>query len=306
MTAVRRPAPRQAPRRRRDPLAGSCASCSPRSAPTSASAPRSLMPLIFVVALWRSRRRAGGGRRSAAHAQDRPGHPARAAAVRLDLAVPADHLAGGRATSSPTRTRTARSRRSSRARSSAGRSSRRRCSRRCSYAAVGLATYVGTALVLGGLAFGLRPADAALGHDGQHGPRPGAARAWGRSRTGSRCSRSPAIGLLLSTVTRNTAAAVVGTLMISILMQVLGIAAGARALQPYLLDRSSTPGRACCATRPTGTRSSGPPGSRRCTRCRRCSARYRVPAARRDRRLNQDVLPCAASTIVLRFLCERS
>ena len=57
------------------------------------------------------------------------------------------------------------------------------------------------------------------------------------------------IGLLLSTVTRNSAAAVVGTLMISLLMQLLGIIPGARRSCTRTCSApSSTPGRACCAT----------------------------------------------------------
>ena len=44
------------------------------------------------------------------------------------------------------------------------------------------------------------------------------------------------IGLLLSTITRNSAAAVVGTLMISLLFQLIGILPGLGALQPYLLS----------------------------------------------------------------------
>ncbi len=45
-----------------------------------------------------------------------------------------------------------------------------------------------------------------------------------------------AIGLLLSAVTRNSAAAVVGTLMFSLLMQLLGILPGLTGAQPYLLS----------------------------------------------------------------------
>src|SRR5882757_3591310 len=45
-----------------------------------------------------------------------------------------------------------------------------------------------------------------------------------------------AIGLLLSTITRNSAAAVVGTLMVSLLFQLLGILPGLGGLQPYLLS----------------------------------------------------------------------
>jgi ABC-2 type transport system permease protein len=44
------------------------------------------------------------------------------------------------------------------------------------------------------------------------------------------------IGLLLSTITRNSAAAVVGTLMISLLIQLLGILPGLGGLVPYLLS----------------------------------------------------------------------
>jgi ABC-2 type transport system permease protein len=44
------------------------------------------------------------------------------------------------------------------------------------------------------------------------------------------------IGLLLSSVTRNSAAAVVGTLMISLLFQLIGILPGLSGLQPYLLS----------------------------------------------------------------------
>jgi len=44
------------------------------------------------------------------------------------------------------------------------------------------------------------------------------------------------IGLLLSTVTRNSAAAVVGTLMISLLIQLIGILPGLSGLTPYLLS----------------------------------------------------------------------
>src|SRR5438309_2970867 len=44
------------------------------------------------------------------------------------------------------------------------------------------------------------------------------------------------VGLLLSTITRNSAAAVVGTLMISLLFQLIGILPGLTGLQPYLLS----------------------------------------------------------------------
>jgi ABC-2 type transport system permease protein len=44
------------------------------------------------------------------------------------------------------------------------------------------------------------------------------------------------IGLLLSTVFRNSAAAIVGTLMFSLLLQLIGILPGLGGLQPYLLS----------------------------------------------------------------------
>ena len=44
------------------------------------------------------------------------------------------------------------------------------------------------------------------------------------------------IGLLLSTVTHNSAAAVVGTLMLSIVFQLIGILPGLESTQPYLLS----------------------------------------------------------------------
>jgi ABC-2 type transport system permease protein len=44
------------------------------------------------------------------------------------------------------------------------------------------------------------------------------------------------IGLLLSVITRNSAAAVVGTLMFSLLIQLIGILPGLSGLQPYLLS----------------------------------------------------------------------
>jgi ABC-2 type transport system permease protein len=45
-----------------------------------------------------------------------------------------------------------------------------------------------------------------------------------------------AIGLLLSVITRNSAAAVVGTLMVSLLIQLVGILPGLQGLHPYLLS----------------------------------------------------------------------
>ena len=44
-----------------------------------------------------------------------------------------------------------------------------------------------------------------------------------------------AFGLLLSTVTQNSAASVVGALMWALLMQLLGVLPGTEAVRPYLL-----------------------------------------------------------------------
>jgi ABC-2 type transport system permease protein len=44
------------------------------------------------------------------------------------------------------------------------------------------------------------------------------------------------IGLMLSALTRNSAAAVVGTLMISLLIQLIGVLPGLGSVQPYLLS----------------------------------------------------------------------
>ena len=67
-----------------------------------------LVPLIFIVALLSS---SGGPDEVAVRAlrpRDRPGDPARRAAVQLDLAVSAHHRRSSRATSWPPRTTTAR------------------------------------------------------------------------------------------------------------------------------------------------------------------------------------------------------
>src|SRR5205823_13719429 len=44
------------------------------------------------------------------------------------------------------------------------------------------------------------------------------------------------VGLLLSTITRNSAASVVGTLMFSLMLQLIGILPGLGATRPYLLS----------------------------------------------------------------------
>jgi ABC-2 type transport system permease protein len=44
-----------------------------------------------------------------------------------------------------------------------------------------------------------------------------------------------AFGLLLSTITRNSAASVVSTLMFALFMQLIGVLPGTQAIRPYLL-----------------------------------------------------------------------
>jgi ABC-2 type transport system permease protein len=103
------------------------------------------------------------------------------------------------------------------------------------YAALALTLFVGTALVLGGLAFGFEPVTLLSGTTVSVG------RGLTLIAAGTGAYLLPviaiaAIALLLSTVTRNSAAAVVGTLMISILMQVLGALSALDWLEPYLLS----------------------------------------------------------------------
>ena len=61
-----------------------------------------------------------------------------------------------------------------------------------------------------------------------------------------------AFGVLLSTVTRNSAAAVVGALMWALLMQLLGVLPGTEPFGRTSSGRSSKPGTASCAFRSTG------------------------------------------------------
>ena len=71
------------------------------------------------------------------------------------------------------------------------------------------------------------------------------------------------IGLMLSTVTRNSAAAVVGTLMLSIVFQLIGILPGLSALQPYLLSTQFNAWQGLLRTPSTGSRSSARRGCAR-------------------------------------------
>jgi ABC-2 type transport system permease protein len=103
------------------------------------------------------------------------------------------------------------------------------------YAALALVVYVGTALLLGGLAWGFDPVTLLSG------TRVSVSRGLTLLGIGTLTYLMPvlaitAIALLLSTLTRNSAAAVVGTLMASLIMQVLGALSALDWLDPYLLS----------------------------------------------------------------------
>jgi ABC-2 type transport system permease protein len=98
-----------------------------------------------------------------------------------------------------------------------------------------LAIYVGVALVAGGLVWGFDPLTTLSG------TQIGSGRALLLTGLGTLAYLLPmsaiaAIGILLSTVTRNSAAAVVGTLMVSIFVQIIGSIGALDALDPYLLS----------------------------------------------------------------------
>ena len=103
------------------------------------------------------------------------------------------------------------------------------------YTAALLLLYVGIALVAGGLIWGFDPLTTLSGTT------IGPGRALLLTGAGTLAYLLPmsaiaAIGLLLSTLTRNSAAAVVGTLMVSIFVQIVGSISALDALDPYLLS----------------------------------------------------------------------
>lgn len=103
------------------------------------------------------------------------------------------------------------------------------------YTAVVLVTYVGVALVAGGLIWGFDPLTTLSG------TQIGAGRALLLTGAGTLAYLLPltgiaAIGILLSTLTGNSAAAVVGTLMVSIFLQIIDAISALDALDPYLLS----------------------------------------------------------------------
>jgi ABC-2 type transport system permease protein len=98
-----------------------------------------------------------------------------------------------------------------------------------------LVAYVGIALVAGGLMWGFDPLTTLSGTT------IGPGRALLLTGAGTLAYLLPlsaiaAIGILLSTITRNSAAAVVGTLMVSIFVQIIGSISALDALDPYLLS----------------------------------------------------------------------
>jgi ABC-2 type transport system permease protein len=98
-----------------------------------------------------------------------------------------------------------------------------------------LLLYVGIALVAGGLIWGFDPLTTLSGTT------IGPGRALLLTGAGTLAYLLPmsaiaAIGVLLSTLTRNSAAAVVGTLMVSIFVQIVGSISALDALDPYLLS----------------------------------------------------------------------
>ena len=98
-----------------------------------------------------------------------------------------------------------------------------------------LFVYVGIALAAGGLAWGFDPLTTLSGTT------IGPGRALLLTGAGTLAYLLPmsaiaAIAILLSTLTRNSAAAVVGTLMVSIFVQIIGSISALDALDPYLLS----------------------------------------------------------------------
>jgi ABC-2 type transport system permease protein len=104
-----------------------------------------------------------------------------------------------------------------------------------SYAVAALVLFVGTGLLLGGLRYGFDPLTSLSGTEIGTGR--------GLLLLGGvmlaylmPVMAIGAIALLLSTVTRNSAAAVVGALMLSLVLQVVGVISGLDAVRPYLLS----------------------------------------------------------------------
>ncbi|HEY4279253.1 MAG TPA: ABC transporter permease, partial [Conexibacter sp.] len=104
-----------------------------------------------------------------------------------------------------------------------------------SYAVAALVLFAGIGLLLGGLRYGFHPITSLSGTTIGTGR--------GLLLLGAvllaylmPVLAIAAIALLLSTVTRNSAAAVVGALMFSLILQILGVISGLDAIRPYLLS----------------------------------------------------------------------
>jgi ABC-2 type transport system permease protein len=104
-----------------------------------------------------------------------------------------------------------------------------------SYAVLALVLFAGVGLLLGGVRYGLHPITSLSGTTIGTGK--------GLVLLGAALLvylmpvlAIASIALLLSTVTRNSAAAVVGALMFSLILQILGIISGLDAIRPYLLS----------------------------------------------------------------------
>lgn len=103
------------------------------------------------------------------------------------------------------------------------------------YAFSGLVLYVGVGLFVGGLIWGFDPLTSLSG------TQISASRGMTLIVASALAYFMPtlaiaSLGLMLSTLTRNSAAAVVGTLMISLIMQILGVIGALDFLRPYLLS----------------------------------------------------------------------
>jgi len=104
-----------------------------------------------------------------------------------------------------------------------------------SYAIVALLLFAGCGLLLGGLRYGFDPLTSLSGTEIATGR--------GLLLLGAALLAYlvpllaiASIALLLSTVTRNSAAAVVGALMFSLILQIVGVISGLDAVRPYLLS----------------------------------------------------------------------
>ncbi|ADB54144.1 ABC transporter permease [Conexibacter woesei] len=104
-----------------------------------------------------------------------------------------------------------------------------------SYAVVALLLFAGVGLLVGGLRYGFDPLTSLSGTRIETGR--------GMLLLGGALLAYlvpvlaiASIALLLSTVTRNSAAAVVGALMLSLVMQIVGIISGLDAIRPYLIS----------------------------------------------------------------------